>query len=103
MSEKEIKELAKAVAEEVAERAALCYKPVLTTEEAALYTGYSVSYIYKLTSAKQIPHFKPTGKACFFNREELEDWMQRNRIATVEELDARTVAYCDKKKGGVKQ
>jgi len=34
---------------------------------------------------------------------ELEEWMQRNRIATVEELDARAAAYCDKKKGGVKQ
>ena len=107
MSEKELHELAAtvatAVADAVAERAKICNKTVLTTEEAAVYTGYSVSYIYKLTSAKQIPHFKPTGKACFFNREELEEWMQRNRIATVEELDARAAAYCDKKKGGVKQ
>lgn len=103
MSEKELQELANAVADAVAERAKICNKNVLTTEEAAVYTGYSVSYIYKLTSAKQIPHFKPTGKACFFNREELEEWMQRNRIATLEELDARAVAYCDKKKGDVKQ
>lgn len=85
----------------VADKAKICLKNVLTTEEAAEYTGYSVSYIYKLTSAKQIPHYKPTGKACFFNRAELEEWMQRNRVATTEELEAKAVSFCNKK-GGAK-
>ena len=36
-------------------------KEVLTTAEASAYLGLSESYIYKLTSLKQIPHYKPNG------------------------------------------
>ena len=32
-------------------------KEVLTTAEASAYLGLSESYIYKLTSLKQIPHY----------------------------------------------
>ena len=34
-------------------------KDVLTTEEAAEYTGLSLSQLYKLTCSKKIPHYKP--------------------------------------------
>ena len=45
-------------------------KEVLTTAEASAYLGLSESYIYKLTSLKQIPHYKPNGKLVYFNRKE---------------------------------
>lgn len=60
-------------------------KEVLTSDEAARYMGISKSYLYKLTMRQQIPHYKPMGKMCYFNREELESWLQSNRIATNEE------------------
>lgn len=60
-------------------------KEVLTSEEVAKYMGISKSYLYKLTMNRQIPHYKPTGKLCYFNRHELEEWLQRNRVSTVEE------------------
>ncbi len=45
----------------------LSQKPVLTFEELAEYTGYSRSFLYKLTMAAQIPGaYKPTGKHYFF-------------------------------------
>lgn len=50
-------------------------KAVLTFQEAVEYTGFSAAYLYKLTSAKTIPHNKPNGKAIFFDRRELEDWL----------------------------
>ncbi len=74
-------------------------KEVLTSEEAAKYLGVSKSCLYKWTMSRAIPHYKsPTGKMCFFNRKEVEAWMQSNRVATDEELEqqAQTMA----RKGG---
>lgn len=53
--------------------------------EAAILTGLSLSHLYKLTSTNGIPCYKPTGKAIYFNREELEAWMLRGRKATAED------------------
>jgi excisionase family DNA binding protein len=68
-------------------------KKVLTFEEALLYTGISPSYMYKLTSSSEIPHYKPTGKRIFFYREELEKWLLRNRIKTNEEIEREASSY----------
>lgn len=65
-------------------------KSVLTFKEAALFMGLSSSYLYKLTSRGQIPHYKPSGKMIYFNREELEAWLQKGRKQTVEEIDSIT-------------
>ena len=57
-------------------------KEILTTAEASAYLGVSESYIYKLTSLKKIPHYKPNGKLVYFNRKELCEWAMRNQIQT---------------------
>ena len=50
---------------------------------------------------RQIPHYKsPTGKLCFFNRAEVEVWMQTTRVATDEELERQAQKLS--KKGGKK-
>ena len=74
-----------------------CTKEVLTTDEAARYLGISKSYLYKLTMQQKIPHYKPLGKMCYFNREELEQWLQTNRVATDEEISQQAQQYCMKK------
>lgn len=61
-------------------------KEVLTFDEAATLTGLSKSCLYKMTSGKKIPHYKPTGKLCYFNRLELESWLQRNKIEVVDNI-----------------
>ena len=71
-------------------------KEVLTSDEAARYMGISKSYLYKLTMRQQIPHYKPMGKMCYFNRAELENWLQNNRVATDEEIKERATNYCMK-------
>lgn len=90
----------KAFADKVAEEATYTGKEVLTSEEVARYMGISLSYLYKLTMRRQIPHYKPLGKMCYFNRVEVEQWLQSNRVATEEELNERATAYCEK--GGVR-
>ena len=65
-------------------------KEVLTSEECARYLGVSKSCLYKWTMSRQIPHYKsPTGKLCFFNRAEVEAWMQSTRVATDNELETQ--------------
>lgn len=76
-------------------------KEVLTSDEAAKYLGVSKSCLYKWTMARQIPHYKsPTGKLCFFNRKEVEEWMQSARVITETELEQKARGL--RKKGGLK-
>lgn len=90
----------KKVADLVTANVIFCTKEVLTFDEAAKYMGISKSYLYKLTMKKEIPHFKPMGKMVYFNRVELEQWLQSNRIATSSEISQLANSYC-MKKGGV--
>lgn len=83
----------KQVADLITANTIFCTKEVLTSDEAARYMGVSKSYLYKLTMNQQIPHFKPMGKMCYFNRQELEQWLQSNRIATAVEVEQRAVNY----------
>lgn len=69
-------------------------KEILTIEEAAEFLSVSKSYLYKQTSAQRIPHYKPTGKPCYFRRSELEEWILAGRISTKEEIAQRAKAYC---------
>lgn len=62
-------------------------KDTLTLEETALYSGISKSYLYKLTSAGSIPHYKPEGKTIYFDRAELDAWLKRNRVRTAQEIE----------------
>lgn len=77
-----------------------CSKNVLTAAEVARYMGISQSYLYKLTSRGEIPHYKPNGKLCYFNRAELEQWLMRNRAATQSEISEQANLYCMKQGGG---
>jgi excisionase family DNA binding protein len=65
----------------------LLQKTVLNFNEACAYLDLSPSHLYKLTSARHIPHFCPQGKKLYFRREELDVWLQRNRQLTKEELE----------------
>ena len=47
-------------------------KKVFTFQEACMYIGVSESMLYKLTSNKEIPHYKPRGKMLYFAKEELD-------------------------------
>ena len=89
----------KQVADLITANTIFCTKEVLTSDEAARYLGISKSYLYKLTMRQAIPHYKPMGKMCYFNRLELEQWIQSNRVATADELSQQAQAYCMKKAG----
>ena len=83
MTEQEIKQ----TAGELADRVIFTTKEVLTSDEAARYMGISRSYLYKLTMTRKIPHYKPTGKVCYFDRRELEDFLRSGRVSMNETID----------------
>ena len=62
-------------------------KTILTLEEVAKYTNYSKSYIYKLTSRREIPCYKPNGKQLYFKRTEIDEWLLTNRNKTNQEIE----------------
>ncbi len=95
MTKEEIKEIAK----EVVNNTIFCTKAMLTSDEAAAYMGIAKSYLYKLTMKQVIPHYKPMGKMCYFNRVELESWLQSNRVATADEISQQAQTYCMRKGG----
>ena len=79
----------------------LAAKNVLCFDDVALLTGFSKSHLYKLTCSHQIPHYKPNGKLCFFDKAELEAWKRNIRIASQTELDQQAQAYIvNRAKGG---
>ena len=80
----------------------LASKNVLNFEDVVILTGLSGSFLYKLTCSKQIPHYKPHGKHIYFDKNEIEDWMRQNRVATNEEINAVATNYIvtGKMKGG---
>lgn len=87
------------IANLVTDNTLFCTKEVLTSDEAAKYMGVSKSYLYKLTMRKQIPHYKPMGKMCYFDRLELQEWLKNNRVTTESEINQQAQAYCMKKGG----
>lgn len=68
-------------------------KRLLSIEEAAKLSGVSVSYIQKLTSSRQIPHSKPTGKLIFIHRKDLEAFLSQNYISSNEEMNNNVADY----------
>ena len=68
-------------------------KKVFTLEELASYSGLSKSYLYKLTSTKQIPHYKPNGKHIYFDRDEINSWLLRNEVITAAQQDIDSATY----------
>jgi excisionase family DNA binding protein len=68
-------------------------KKVLTLDEACNFTGLSKSYLYKLTSSRQVPHFKPRGKLVYFDREQLEAWLLSNPVATADQIERQADAH----------
>jgi len=68
-------------------------KKVLTFNEAAEYMGMSKSCLYKMTSQKIVPHYKPTGKLIFFDSVELDIFLLSVRVKPQSEIEADASTY----------
>jgi excisionase family DNA binding protein len=64
----------------------LAQKDVLTLAEASKFTGLSKSFLYKLTSQRQIPFYKLGVKLIYFKKSDLEAYLLSNRQAPTYEI-----------------
>ncbi len=72
-------------------------KQVLNSNETCKYLELSQSHLYKLTSTGAIPHYKPNGKKIYFQRQELDQWLLRNRMDSRDEIEQQAADYLIKK------
>ena len=68
-------------------------KQVLNFNETCKYLELSQSHLYKLTSTGAIPHYKPNGKKIYFQRQELDQWLLRNRMDSLDEIEQQAANY----------
>ena len=68
-------------------------KNVLSFEEACKFTNLWKSYLYKLTSTQQIPHYKPQGKMIYFEKDALEAWLRQNPVKTQTQISQEANHY----------
>lgn len=93
MSETDIIEI-RATLDRIERLSLIGAKNVLDVQEAAIYTRLSKQHIYRLTSNKQIPHFKKARKL-YFKKSELEDWMLESKVLTEEEVQREAETYTE--------
>ena len=60
---------------------------LLDVNQAAEYLKLQRSYIYSLIHQKKIPYYKPLGKRVYFNKRELNEWITKSKIKSVEEVE----------------
>ena len=67
------------------EQSLFIVKSILSFDEASEFLNLSKSYLYKLTSSGQIPHYKPQGKMLYFEKSALENWLRQNPVKTCQQ------------------
>ncbi len=76
----------------------------MTVGSLSTYTGWSKSYIYKLTHLGTLKFSKPLGKTIFFSKEWIDKFLLSNTTSTTEELESKasTIVTLNKQgKGGL--
>lgn len=70
-------------------------KSILSINDAAHFTGFSKSHLYKLTHYRKIEHYKPNGKKIFFKREDLEAYLLsgKREVQSTEDLESEAANY----------
>ncbi len=75
------------------ERKMFLNKNILSFDEASEFLNLSKSYLYKLTSANLISHYKPQGKMLYFEKTELEAWLRQNPVKTQSQIEQDAQKY----------
>jgi excisionase family DNA binding protein len=61
------------------------HKDILTHKEASEYLGYTTTYLHKLCHKRVLPYFQPNGKNKYYRKDELANWLLRNRKESIDE------------------
>ena len=59
---------------------------LMTARDVAEYMNVSIAYIYKLTSSKQIPYYKPRGGRIYFDKSDVLEFARGRKIIPTAEV-----------------
>ena len=62
-------------------------KEVLTVEEASRFMDIARSSLYKMTSDRSIPFYRPNGKMIYFEKADILAWIRQNRVVATKKDD----------------
>ncbi len=89
----EIKELKKLLLENN-----LNTKEIFSVDDVIVYLQISKSYLYKLTSKRQIPFYTPGGKKIYFKRTEIDQWIYDSKVESISETQDDVERYISRAK-----
>ena len=96
LNEEEFKNFLKTALSEIISDRQVHSKPnlpdILDGKQAADFLRLKISTLYEKTSEKTIPHFKK-GNKLYFNRNELQEWVQQGKVKTTDELQSQAASY----------
>jgi excisionase family DNA binding protein len=97
-SEQEFKDFLKSAIKEVLKEELQNLKSnqpeTFSIKEAASFLKLKITTLYEKTSRKLIPHFKK-GNKLYFNRVELEDWINQGKVKTQQEIEGSAATYLE--------
>ena len=62
-------------------------KEVLTVEETSRFMDIARSSLYKMTSDRSIPFYRPNGKMIYFEKADILAWIRQNRVVATKKDD----------------
>ena len=66
---------------------------MLTRKEAAAYLSISTGALYRLTSKRAFPCYKPNARTTLFDKADLDAYLGNCRVLSQEEIDAMVDTY----------
>ncbi len=78
----------------------IAYKEILSFKEALLYLDVSESFLYKLTSKKEIEFTKPNGGKIYFKKQNLDNWMSKGMSKSTRVFEEEIFNHLKKNNNG---
>ncbi len=60
----------------------------MTSGELCQYLKISLSTVYKLSHRNVLPKYRPAGRKIYFLKSDVDQYLTRNRISSIDELNA---------------
>lgn len=70
----------------------------MSLAEAAMYLKICKSTLYKKTSLREVPFYKPGGKLILFLKEDLDGYMNKSKVLTKNEIETNYLNHLIKAK-----
>jgi excisionase family DNA binding protein len=73
-------------------------KEFLTVEDATVYLQLSKSCLFKMTSKREVPFYKPGGKKIYFKKSEIDEWITNSKIESIIDIETEVEFYLSRNK-----